>query len=71
MEQEGEACGARDAVRRQQWVRRANRCRFQLHKEDDRQPDCLSPAGVFLVAVSLRSCAVLERVVVGQAMVTF
>ena len=38
--------------------------------EGDRQPDYLLPAGVFLVAVSLCSSAVLEHVVVGQAMVT-
>ena len=35
------------------------------------QPDCWSPAGVFLVAVSLCSGAVLEQVVVGQPLVTF
>ena len=32
--------------------------------------DCLSPAGVFLVAVSLCSSAVLEQAVVGRALVT-
>ena len=35
------------------------------------QTACLSPAGVFLVAFGLWSCAVQERVVVGQALVTF
>ena len=35
------------------------------------QPDSLSPAGVFLVAVSLCSGAVLEQAVVSQALVTF
>ena len=36
-----------------------------------RQPDCLSPAGVFLVTVSLCFGAVLEQAPVGQALVTF
>ena len=39
--------------------------------EGDRQQDCLSPAGVLLVAVSLCSGAVLEQVVVGRALLTF
>ena len=37
----------------------------------DREPDCLSPAVVFLVVFSLCSGAVLEQLVVGQALVTF
>ena len=38
--------------------------------EGDLKPDCLSPVGVFLVAVSLCSGAVLEQVAVGQALET-
>ena len=40
-------------------------------REGGRLPGCLSPAGVLLVAVSLCSGAMLEQVVVGQALVTF
>ena len=36
--------------------------------EGGRQPDCLSPAGVFVAAFSCWSGAVLEQIVVGQAL---